>query len=129
MNSFTIFFLLALLSLSVFPLSPVTADSDPSPKPKDLVQAVAQLVPQVSTLLNTYPPKTGKLKIGIFAFGNEEGKVTPEMGTLPVLIQGELENQIRIELSEKNPARFAVLEPNNSLSSLKRILIAPLVSM
>jgi hypothetical protein len=43
MNSFTILFLLALLSLSVFPLSPVTADSDPPPKPKDLVQAVAQL--------------------------------------------------------------------------------------
>ena len=78
---------------------------------RNLIDAVQSLVRRIGLRLKDKQPQTGKYRVGVFAFGDQNGKATAEMGNLPVIIQGELADQLRPFLGRKTPGKFMILDP------------------
>lgn len=71
-------------------------------------EAAKELAPRIAQVLRAEQDKKGKvLEVAIFAFGNEEGKVSEGMFQTSKVIQGELATQLRNNSNRK----FIVWDP------------------
>ena len=79
---------------------------------QNLISAAGHLVKEIGPWLKQSKLPADTYKIGVFAFGDKNGDATAALGNLPVLMQGELVDQLRAYLGKETPGKYTLFEPD-----------------
>ena len=91
----------------------------------DLQVAAERLAEEIGPKIAAQAPATGTYRLAVFPFGDADGKMTPDLGLNPQIIQAALEEQLRVHLAKAAPGKFSVLTRDGLQASFKTLSLDP----
>ena len=95
------------------------------PKLRDLQQAAEKLVADIGPKIAAKAPASGKFRLAVFPVGDKTGKVTPQLGMAPQILQGAIQDVLRAQLGMSAPGKFSVLTPEGLRVSFETLALDP----